>query len=280
MATFTKSNSDNFLTWQKVNGALPLSDLQARGIPDCVEGYNIEDVTLRKQIARGINDTSMFWSDDGLNFYYINTSTATLYQKSVSKPYDISTVTSTQSKAITEDTSPFDVRFLNGSACYISGRTNDTIYQYTLGTPWDISTLSYDSKSIDCSSKTVSVQGFSLSSDNVYVSAGSSILQYSIVGGDLSTSVFVSQITFSFTSLIQSIAYRSDAYIYFTDFTQSSIYELSIVSGNIERGKITASQNNNFTTNPLGIHFNEGGFNMWLMDGEQSKISEYFVGCK
>ena len=33
MATITKSNRDNFLTWQKVNGTLTLALLQATGLP-------------------------------------------------------------------------------------------------------------------------------------------------------------------------------------------------------------------------------------------------------
>jgi hypothetical protein len=33
MATITQSNTDNFLTWQKVNGVLPLATLQANGLP-------------------------------------------------------------------------------------------------------------------------------------------------------------------------------------------------------------------------------------------------------
>jgi len=34
MATITKSNKDNFLTWEKVNGVLTLAELQASGLPD------------------------------------------------------------------------------------------------------------------------------------------------------------------------------------------------------------------------------------------------------
>ena len=34
MATITQSNTDNFLTWQKVNGTLTLAELQANGLPD------------------------------------------------------------------------------------------------------------------------------------------------------------------------------------------------------------------------------------------------------
>lgn len=33
MATITKSNKDNYLTWEKINGTLTLASLQADGIP-------------------------------------------------------------------------------------------------------------------------------------------------------------------------------------------------------------------------------------------------------
>ena len=44
MATISKSNKDNFLTWEKVNGTLTLADLQSNGLPprksERVDDYN------------------------------------------------------------------------------------------------------------------------------------------------------------------------------------------------------------------------------------------------
>jgi hypothetical protein len=281
MATFTKSNSDNFLTWQKVNGALPLSDLQARGIPDCFESYNINDITFNQELNLAADSSvpkSIFWSDDGLNFYFTGTDSGQkVFQKSVSTPYDINTVVSTQTKTIAEDIQIFDVRFLSdGSKCYISGKGNKSIYQYSLSTAWDISTLSYDSKSIDCSGDTVTIDGFTITDNKVYVGGRAEILQYSITNGDLSTSSLDGAFGLGF-NLVNSIHYRSEEKLYFVGSDNDSVYELTMNAGNVTTGRITKTEFVGF--NPYGIFFNEGGFTMWLMDSPARDLREYWVGC-
>ena len=282
MATFAQSNNDNFLTWQKVTGVITLTQLQARGIPSCSESYSITDITFKKDISVGGGGvmTSIYWSSDGLDFYFVGTIDQKLYQKSVSTPHDISTVIATQTKTIAEDTTLVDARFnSDGTKCYISGAANDTIFQYVLSTGWDVSTLSYDSKSIDCSGKTSSVSGFCMSETNVYVSTGTSILQYSITGGDLSTSSFVYELPISEDTAVFSMAYRSDSKLYFTGTSTDKVFELSIASGNIIRGMVTASQSVvTKAANPVGIFFDTGGFTMWIMDSADD-LSEYWVEC-
>jgi hypothetical protein len=217
MATFTKSNSDNFLTWQKVNGVITLSQLQARGIPDCFESYNINDITFNQELNLIADDNiprSIYWSDDGLNFYFTGSLSKNIYQKTVSTPYDISTVVSTQSKA------------------------TNFIYQYSLSTAWDISTLSYDGKSIDCSGDTTSIDGFAITSNKVYVGAKAEILQYSITNGDLSTSSLDGAFGLGF-NLVNSIHYRSEEKLYFVGSDNDSVYELTMNAGNVTTGRIT-----------------------------------------
>jgi hypothetical protein len=280
MATFTKSNSDNFLTWQKVNGVITLSQLQARGIPDCFESYNINDITFNQELDLTADDNfprSIYWSEDGLNFYFTGSLSKNIYQKTVSTPYDISTVVSTQTKTIAEDTQIFDVRFLSdGSKCYISGKGNKSIYQYSLSTAWDISTLSYDSKSIDCSGDTVTIDGFAITNNKVYVGGKAEILQYSITNGDLSTSSLEGSFVVGF-NFVNSIHYRSEEKLYFVGSDNDSVYELTMNAGNVATGRITKIESLGF--NPYGIFFNEGGFNMWIMESGSRDLKEYWVGC-
>lgn len=287
MPSITKSNSDNFLTWQKVVGNLPLSRLQAEGIQSCAEGYNLSKLSLANTYTVGDDGLprSIYWSSDGLNFYYNGNTFDKVYQKTVSIPYDISTVVSSQTKVITEDTtSVYDVRFnASGTKCYISGATADIIYQYSL-TAWDISTLSYDTKSLDVSGKTSSLSGFCISDTNVYAGTANTILQYSITGGDLSTSSFVHELSISGFNGIYSIHYRSDEKLYYVGFSSGSssrrIHELSISGGNLIGGTIT--QNDIVPipgTNMPGLFIKDDGSSLWVMDGPNDKIYEYWVGC-
>ncbi len=54
MATITQSNSDNFLTWQKVNGTLSLADLQANGI---ISGIASASMDAEVEWTKGANST-------------------------------------------------------------------------------------------------------------------------------------------------------------------------------------------------------------------------------
>ena len=54
MATITQSNSDNFLTWQKVNGTLTLANLQANGI---ISGIASASMDAEVEWTKGANST-------------------------------------------------------------------------------------------------------------------------------------------------------------------------------------------------------------------------------
>ncbi len=108
-------------------------------------------VTTEDTLPSGIH-----FKDDGTKLYMIGSATYTVYQYTLSTPWDISTATydTVSFSVTTEDTSPTGIFFRDdGSKMYMVGQLNDSVYQYTLSTPWDLSTATYDTVSFSVASE-------------------------------------------------------------------------------------------------------------------------------
>jgi 6-phosphogluconolactonase (cycloisomerase 2 family) len=86
-------------------------------------------------------------SVDGTKMYMLGGSTDTVYQYTMSTPFDLSTADYDR-KHITvrsQDVTPTGIA-LNpaGTKLYVVGNNNADIYQYTMSTPFDLSTATYD----------------------------------------------------------------------------------------------------------------------------------------
>ena len=91
--------------------------------------------------------TDIAFSSDGTKCYAIADANNTIYQYTLSTPWNISSFLYASKLLPTVETSPTGLAFSSdGTKCYVIGTTNNTIYQYTLSTAWDISTGSYASK--------------------------------------------------------------------------------------------------------------------------------------
>ncbi|MBA7568149.1 hypothetical protein ES708_09870 [subsurface metagenome] len=91
---------------------------------------------------------------DGTKMYIVGVATDTVYQYSLSTPWDVSTATyDEKSKDVSgQDTAPRGIFFKpDGTKMYVMGVANNTVYQYSFSTPWDVSTATYDEKSKDVS---------------------------------------------------------------------------------------------------------------------------------
>jgi len=91
-------------------------------------------------------------SSDGTKFYSLGATNKTVYQSTLSTPWDLSSASyaSKSTDISTQVTAPFGMFFKpDGSKLYVVEEDNAEILQYTLGTPWDASTISYDSKLLD-----------------------------------------------------------------------------------------------------------------------------------
>lgn len=126
-------------------------------------------------------------SPDGTKLYLLGESAKTIYQYTLSTPFDVSTGTydSVFKTISAQDNNPVGIHMdTTGTKIYIVGGGNDTIFQYTLGTPFDLSTLTYDSKSFSVNSEDGSPQGIFLDSTGVKMFitglVNSSVFQYTL----------------------------------------------------------------------------------------------------
>jgi hypothetical protein len=95
------------------------------------------------------NPYGMYIGDSGSVMYILGATNRTVYQYSLSTPWDLSTAsyTGTSFSVNAQETVPLAVVFGNsGSSMYIAGHTADRIFEYSLSTPWDVSTATYTGK--------------------------------------------------------------------------------------------------------------------------------------
>jgi sugar lactone lactonase YvrE len=102
------------------------------------------------------------FSDDGLSFYAIGSSSDSVNQYTLSIAWDISTASyaSKSFSVASQDGLPTGMAFsYDGTKFYISGFASDTLYQYNLSTAWDVSTASYSSNSFNIAAIDGSTRG-------------------------------------------------------------------------------------------------------------------------
>lgn len=89
--------------------------------------------------------TGLFFSEDGLRFYFVGLSGVDVNQYSLSSSWDISSASFVQSFSVSaQETGPSDVFFKpDGTKMYVIGYSGDDINEYSLSTAWDISTAAY-----------------------------------------------------------------------------------------------------------------------------------------
>ncbi len=91
--------------------------------------------------SQDLNPTSITWNSNGTKVYIVGGSSDSIYQYSVSTPFDItSTVTLDGSFSVTsQETSPTAIAWnSNGTKVYIVGGSSNSIHQYSVSTPFSI----------------------------------------------------------------------------------------------------------------------------------------------
>ena len=134
--------------------------------------WNVSTATydsLSKSVnAQETSSNGLAFSPDGTKMFIMGNSTGTVYQYTLSTPWNVSTATyASLSKSVNaQDTFPTYLAFSSdGTKMFISGNTNDTVYQYTLSTPWNVSTATYDSLSKSVNAQGTNPRGLAFSPD-------------------------------------------------------------------------------------------------------------------
>ena len=90
--------------------------------------------------------TGMWFKPDGTTMYITGTTNDTVYQYTLSTPWDISTASyaSISFSVASQETAPSQVNLsADGTKMWLLGTNTDRINEYTLGTAWDISTATF-----------------------------------------------------------------------------------------------------------------------------------------
>jgi hypothetical protein len=144
-------------------------------------------------VSEGTQGYSMYFRSDGLKFFWVDSSSDSVYQYTLSTAWDISTASydSKSFSGATQDTIMRGVWFkTDGTKMYLTGLSNDSIYQYTLSTAWDVSTASYDSVSLDLSASLTSPTSpsFNAAGTKFVIHNGGILYEYSLsTAWDIST---------------------------------------------------------------------------------------------
>ena len=228
-------------------------------------------------------------SADGSKVYCLGYSTDTVYQYSMSTPYDLSTASyDTVSLSVgAQETLPTGVRFdATGSKLYIVGGANDSVYQYSLTTDWDISTASYDSVSFSVAGQQNAPYdlSFSTTGTKMYVigTLNDTAYQYTLsTAFDLSTTSYDS-VSFSVTGqegTPMALTFNPDGNkMYVTGFSSDSVHQYSLSTG---FDLSTASYDSvSFSVagqegSPRSIAFKSDGSKMYITGPVSDSILQY-----
>ena len=131
--------------------------------------------------------TAVFFKSDGTKMYVSGTGTDSVYQYTLSTPWNVSSATydSVSFSFAGQDTGPEGLFFKpDGTKMYMSGLASDLVYQYTLSTPWDVSSATYDSISFSVISEGANPSGMYISSNGsklYFISiANNNVFQYTL----------------------------------------------------------------------------------------------------
>jgi len=232
------------------------------------------------------------FNDDGFKLFVVGFDNNSVYEYSLTTPFDISTLSSVQvTKSIaSEDTFPRGIAFNNdGTKMFMIGTDSNSIHEYDLSTAFDLSTLStvQVTKSIATEDNNPSGIAFNADGTKIFMCGvqNKSIHEYDLsTAFDLSTKSAV-QVTKSVSSedgQPTGIIFNNDgSKLFVVGFDNDSIYEydlstafdISTLSA-VQETKSIASED----TFPSGIAFNKDGKKIFVVGLQNDSIYEYSLG--
>jgi len=127
-----------------------------------------DNVTLSTSGQTSSGQSGLVFSPDGTKLYMVSYSTDTVYQYTLTTPFDLSTGSyANKSLSVSsQDSNPQDMYIKSdGTKLYVLGDTNNSVFQYSMSTPFDLATASYDSVSFATTSQQTNPTGLFFSSD-------------------------------------------------------------------------------------------------------------------
>ena len=229
------------------------------------------------------------FGDAGSKMYVIGSGNDSVFQYSLSPPYDITTASydNVSFSVAAQESLPTDITFsADGTKMYIVSFIGDTVFQYGLTSAFDVSTASYDSVSFSVSSQATAPASvlFNTAGTKMYIldDTSDTIYQYTLsTAWDVSTASYDS-VSFSLASQATStygFAFKPDGTKLFVsdaasdtvyEYALSTSYDISTLSYSGE--SLDVSSQGGF--NP-SIIFNGNGAKMFLLGQNTDTIYQY-----
>ena len=158
----------------------------------------VYDDVIFNTYAQDSSAQGLAFNSDGTKMYVIGLVTNTVFQYSLSSPFDLSTASYDGVSLVVslQDTSCRSLAFSgDGTKMYVLGVVSDAVYQYTLSTGFDLSTATYDNVSLGVSAQATGAQTVTISPDGTKMHIvgpdSDSVHQYTLsTGFDLSTAAY------------------------------------------------------------------------------------------
>jgi hypothetical protein len=230
---------------------------------------------------------AIYFRPDGTNFYIAGNSSNTVYQYTLSTPWDVSTA-SYLGKSFSVSAGGTDPQGLffkpTGDTLFVLDNQTDTVRQYTLSTVWDVSTASYSEKSLSVTSINEFPLDLTFSDDGTkfYIVGTNIVYQYTLsTAWDISTASYSGK---SFSVADQELATRGIVFNFsglqffvvgsFTDtvyqYTLSTPWDVSTASYSGKSFSVAAQENIS-----SGIFFKLDGKKMFIVGTASDNVREY-----
>jgi hypothetical protein len=199
---------------------------------------DLNEATLSTEF--NLSDTSplgITFNNDGSKMYVAGANTDSIYEHTLSTPYDLTTAAETASTSVNaQDTGPLDVAFSeDGTKMFVLGGAGEDVNEYTLGTPFLVTSKSFvDSFDISNESNDPAGLTFTEYGTKMYVldRVDRAIYEYTLgTAYDVSTA-FGPTFTFfinSDTTNPSGLTFSNDRTIlYVTDYTDDGIHVYNV----------------------------------------------------
>ncbi len=247
------------------------------------------DAVSKSVSSQDVAPLDVAFNSDGSKMYIVGGGNKTVFQYTLSTPWNVSTATYDTSKSVSsQESSPYGVAFNpDGSKMYIVGYDYKTVFQYTLSTPWNVSTATYDTVSKNVSSQDSSPRAVAFNSDGskMYIVGYDykTVFQYT-----LSTPWNVSTATYDTSKSVSSqdgspygVAFNSDgSKMYIVGSSNDTVYQYTlstpwnVSTATYDTSKSVSSQD----SIPFGVAFNSDGSKMYIVGGKNDTVFQYTVG--
>lgn len=168
-------------------------------------------VTSQETLPRGL-----FFKDDGSAFYVVGTTSDTVYQYTVSTPWDISTASyaSKSFSVAAQELTPTALFFNpDGLKMYVIGQTGDDVNEYDLSVAWDVSTASFVRASAAVGEATPTGLWFKEDGTKMYVIGESldAVREFTLsTPWDVSTISFSQSLSVGFDTATRGVTFKDD----------------------------------------------------------------------